>query len=608
MTHAYAPALIRTCLGRRRLVFLGDSNTRDLFFAMCQAADPATAPAKPDDGKKHTDLSWSSPGGGPDFHFFWDPYVPSPPFLPLPRFLSLFLSSPFLSLVGTHLAEPTTTNGPQRALSPCSYLNSSHLSTILANPYPLLPLPASTTTMTTALAGGGGEAALAPSLPAHPALLVLGSGLWYLREPSSGGIASWEARIDAVFGQIAAAAGGGGGGGRGSSGSGQAAAAGSKDRWRGAGGGILADQVVVLPVPSVVPAKLSAERRATLLPSEIDAMNADLLARLTAPTTGSSSSSSSAVSALFAGGGGGDGRVSGSTTDDEATTTTTTKPKVPPVHFPSSFNDLLDPSQTADGLHYSPKLGRVQAQLLYNLRCNDVLPKGFPMDKTCCRRYPGLQTAVQAVVLGLVGLWAPVGKLNERRLAAYPRLARLFPTEDRSVLAGTVFGLCVGLTYLSGSSPSPPPPFPSPPWFPPSPSPSTRPPTAIKTSVRVQAADSASTSPLPIPPSLPRTDRTKIIKNTNRPDRPLAQGEQVVRRPVVCRRLPRPRRRRPGDDAPERRRQGPRLPQPRADGRVEGLDARYVCVCTPNRPGGEEGEDRVARVHTQHARRRTDPT
>lgn len=77
MTHQYAPKLIGSCLPSRRIVFIGDSSTRELFYGMLAAADP-TAPTAPDDGKKHQDISFSAPGGGPEFQFFWDPCVSFP--------------------------------------------------------------------------------------------------------------------------------------------------------------------------------------------------------------------------------------------------------------------------------------------------------------------------------------------------------------------------------------------------------------------------------------------------------------------------------------------------------------------------------------------------
>lgn len=75
MTHQYAPKLISTCMPNRRIVFVGDSVTRELFYALATAADPTAPSAPSEDGLKHQDVHWSVAGGGPELQFFWDPYV-----------------------------------------------------------------------------------------------------------------------------------------------------------------------------------------------------------------------------------------------------------------------------------------------------------------------------------------------------------------------------------------------------------------------------------------------------------------------------------------------------------------------------------------------------
>jgi N-acetylneuraminate 9-O-acetyltransferase len=78
-------------------------------------------------------------------------------------------------------------------------------------------------------------------------ILILGSGLWYLRYASSGGLPAWEARMDAILGTIASA------------------------KYDGT------QEVVVLPVEDLIPSKLSQARAATMHNSDIDAMNSDLV-------------------------------------------------------------------------------------------------------------------------------------------------------------------------------------------------------------------------------------------------------------------------------------------------------------------------------------------
>lgn len=71
-----------------------------------------------------------------------------------------------------------------------------------------------------------------------------------------------------------------------------------------------------------------------------------------------------------------------------------------------------DRAYQTDGFHVVDDISRHRADVMLNLRCNaDIIRlKGYPMDKTCCNRYPGptwLQTAiimVSLIVLPLVAL------------------------------------------------------------------------------------------------------------------------------------------------------------------------------------------------------------
>lgn len=84
-----------------------------------------------------------------------------------------------------------------------------------------------------------------------PGLLVMGSGLWYLRyAATSGGIPAWEENMDTIFNNLVR----------------------SKRP--------VADTVVMLPVEQVATPKLSPDRSSTMHPSDIDAMNSDLFHRI----------------------------------------------------------------------------------------------------------------------------------------------------------------------------------------------------------------------------------------------------------------------------------------------------------------------------------------
>jgi hypothetical protein len=133
----------------------------------------------------------------------------------------------------------------------------------------------------------------------------------------------------------------------------------------------LADEVILLPVQVVVDYKLSPDRRATVHADDIDAMNADLAARLD-PSNGQRSALSIAGAPAF------NSMVAGAE------------------------------AETEDGLHFSDTISRLRATLVYNFRCADVLPKKFPLDKTCCSAYPQ-PNFIQLALLAFFLLWGPLG-------------------------------------------------------------------------------------------------------------------------------------------------------------------------------------------------------
>jgi N-acetylneuraminate 9-O-acetyltransferase len=178
-----------------------------------------------------------------------------------------------------------------------------------------------------------------------PALLVLGSGLWYLRYSEAGGLPAWEANIERILDRINRSP--------------------SKP----------ADEVILLPIEEVVPLKLSPERATSMRSSDIDAMNADLVHRINPPLA------------------------------DYVHVFSESRPSMP-ISFPRVFNSMLDPSQTEDGLHFSDAIIRAQANILLNLRCNDILPKAFPFDKTCCRQYPW-PSPLHLIILCAAIIWGP---------------------------------------------------------------------------------------------------------------------------------------------------------------------------------------------------------
>ncbi|KAF8230654.1 O-acetyltransferase [Tricholoma matsutake] len=204
-------------------------------------------------------------------------------------------------------------------------------------------------------------------------LLVLGSGLWYLRYDH---LSSWEANTEHILNSLA------------------------RNRAKPA------DDVVMLPVEQVVASKLTHERAMSIRSSDIDAMNSDLFHRINPPSM------------------------------DVFSTFSKPTPSIPVV-LPRVFNEMLDPSQTEDGLHFSEALVKTQATILLNQRCNDVLPKHFPFDKTCCSRYPW-PSPLQFIILSATPALIPSKKTGQRGL-------KFIWTKDTSL----IFSTSIALIFLA---------------------------------------------------------------------------------------------------------------------------------------------------------------
>ncbi|KAF9015078.1 Cas1p-domain-containing protein [Cyathus striatus] len=220
-----------------------------------------------------------------------------------------------------------------------------------------------------------------------PALFVIGSGLWYLRYANtSGGIPAWEANMERVLRALS-----------------QSLAK-------------AADQIVVLPVEQVYTSKLTPERAASMHPWDIDAMNSDLLHRISPP--------SETMGALL--------------WPDNA-------PRVPEISFPIVFNEMLEPTETQDGLHFTDPVIKAQANILLNLRCNDVLPKSFPLDKTCCNRYQWPSFLQFIVILSVIAWGAYVFYTVSLSATRAGKTISLGQKE----LVPMIISIAIGLIYLA---------------------------------------------------------------------------------------------------------------------------------------------------------------
>ena len=224
-----------------------------------------------------------------------------------------------------------------------------------------------------------------------PALLVIGTGLWFLRyAETSGGLSVWEGTVESALAAISLSMPG------------------------------LADEVVFLPVEDPISELLSEERASSIHSADVDAMNSDLVQRLNGPQRTPSELLNPYAPSL---------------------------PPPVPVSIPLVFNAMLDPSHTKDGLHFSEPIVSAQAQILLNLRCNYALSDTFPMDKTCCRRYPR-PSWLQCFCLFLIVAWGPLAYFLSPRLPADSPLQNVFPSPNYTIPLST-FGFAIGLAYLA---------------------------------------------------------------------------------------------------------------------------------------------------------------
>lgn len=313
--HMYGSKDIGRCLQNRQVVFIGDSVTRQLYFALAHLADPNIPSSLPLGSDKHSDYSYTS-SSATQFQFYWDPF-----------------------------------------------LNASHTHHLLKGSEPANP----------------------------PAVLVIGTGLWFLRyADSSGGLSAWEDTVERTLAAISLSMPG------------------------------LADEVIFLPVEDPVSELLSEERAASIHSADVDAMNSDLIQRLNRP---------------------------------QRTPTELLNPYAPPlpppvpVSLPLVFNAMLDPSHTEDGLHFSEPLTAAQAQIVLNLRCNGALPNNSPMDKTCCRRYPS-PSWLQCLCLFLIVAWGPLTYFLTPRFPVDFPLRKVFPSPNYAIPL-SMFGFAIGLAYLA---------------------------------------------------------------------------------------------------------------------------------------------------------------
>ncbi|KAI8095158.1 10 TM acyl transferase domain found in Cas1p-domain-containing protein [Thamnidium elegans] len=216
-----------------------------------------------------------------------------------------------------------------------------------------------------------------------PSILIMGSGVWYMRRTGANYLSGWKEAIDRIF--------------------------------DGASQHTIADRILLSPVEIVQRDLLSKERINTLTHDKITIMNNYLKER-----------------------------------------ENTLYNPVTPLVVPFVWNEIVISSknQTLDGLHFLEPVTRAQAQLALNYRCNEQLaPKTFPMDTTCCFTYP-TPVWYQSTIFLFFLIFVPIGffVLYSSSDQIIRCLSLVFPSSYETLIALFIFGLSLIYMYLGDRS------------------------------------------------------------------------------------------------------------------------------------------------------------
>lgn len=303
MMHKYVSDDVSTCLANRRVLFVGDSSIRQVFWSVAKALDPKANPAT---AQKHVDITVEK--SDVKLEFVWDPW-----------------------------------------------LNSSRLQTELS-----------------AYNDGTVQDASGNS----PAILLMGSGLWYARHENMNGLKMWKDSIDDVVQHMR----------------------------KGRRTTDMTESDLLLLAPVIVPAwsKLNDDRKATITPQEIRAMN-QYLQQL---------SDFQGIDVIWS--------------------------------WDEMIKDLEQVYESS-GIHLVDSIAEKQAEALLNLRCNAVTATKYPFDQTCCNRYRApnhIQWIGLLFVLGLLPGILYMRSKDEKTGTKSIAQAAWLPS-DEVAWALLVFGLAV---------------------------------------------------------------------------------------------------------------------------------------------------------------------
>ncbi|ORX45543.1 Cas1p-domain-containing protein [Hesseltinella vesiculosa] len=122
------------------------------------------------------------------------------------------------------------------------------------------------------------------------------------------------------------------------------------------------------------------------------------------------------------------------------------KPQVPfAVAFTWNAIATSTLNQTEDGLHFNTNVTLPQAQMALNFRCNQLLPKHYPINTTCCIHYPVPQW-YQLVFFLFFLIWIPLGFGLLQSSSSWCQ--RYIPSDEKVLTANFIMGLGVLYMYI----------------------------------------------------------------------------------------------------------------------------------------------------------------
>ncbi|OLL23842.1 putative O-acetyltransferase CAS1, partial [Neolecta irregularis DAH-3] len=126
--------------------------------------------------------------------------------------------------------------------------------------------------------------------------------------------------------------------------------------------------------------------------------------------------------------------------------------KIHTLNVAQSFNHMMQTltGHALDGFHPSEKVSATQINLMLNMRCNELVPKVPPFNKTCCSRYPSPNYVQMILLLFSIFVLPTIVVLTFQRGSAYSNTTNLPTGKGKDTFrALTVFLVVIAFCYLA---------------------------------------------------------------------------------------------------------------------------------------------------------------